>query len=66
MQSGSLPVCLCQSQIWVTELLSTDASVSLTNQGENNTDTLNECVCVYIEIWTFYTHGVGEFMHLCV
>lgn len=51
MQRGSLPVCLCQAQIWVTELLS---SVSLTNRGEKNTDSLNERICVCIEIWTFH------------
>lgn len=53
MQSGSLPVCLCQSQIWVTELLSTDASVSLTNQGEKNTDSLNECILFTLKYGLF-------------
>lgn len=59
MRRRYLPVCLCQPKIWVTGLLSSDASVSLTN-------TLNEHVCACIEIWTFYTRRVGGFMHLCV
>lgn len=54
MHRGSLPVCLCQAQIWVKGLLSSDASVSLTNKRKKNTDTLNEHVCACIEIWTFF------------
>lgn len=46
MQKGSLPVCLCQALMRVTESLS---SVSLTK-----TKTLNERICVCIEIWTFH------------
>lgn len=59
MHRRYLPVCLCQPKIRVTGLLSSDASVSLTN-------TLNEHVCAWNEIWTFYTRRVGGFMHLCV
>lgn len=66
MQRGSLPVCLCRAQIWVTELLSSDAPVSLTKWGEKNNDSLNEGVCASIEIWTFYVHRVGGLMQLCV
>lgn len=50
----------------ITELLSSGAYVSLTNPGEKNTDSLNEHVCICIEIWTFYAYRVSGFLHLCV
>ena len=52
-QRETLPVCLCQPQIWVTDLLS---SFSLTNQRERSADTLNERICVCTEIWTVHAH----------
>lgn len=46
-KGGSLPVCLCQAQIWVTELLSSDASVSQTIRGEQKTLTVWMSVFVF-------------------
>lgn len=44
-QRGSLPVCLSQAWIWVTEQLSSDVSASRTKR-HTNTDNLSEHVCV--------------------
>lgn len=64
MQRGSLPVCLWQAH----DMGHGPIVFCCPNKPrrEKNTDILNECICVCIEIWTFHAHRVSRFMHLRV